>query len=58
MKEAKEIWDRDKLSNYFKKEADYTLNLKYEKFVQMIKVVLKDRLVVEIQEKAQEEDKE
>jgi hypothetical protein len=54
----KEIWDRDRLSNYFKKEADYTLNLKYDKFIEIIKVVLKDRLVVEIEEKAQEEDKQ
>ena len=55
--QIKEIWDRDRLSNYFKKEADYTLNLKYDKFIEIIKVVLKDRLAVEIEEKAQEEEK-
>ncbi len=56
--QIKEIWDRDRLSNYFKKEADYTLNLKYDKFIEIIKVVLKDRLAVEIEQKAPEEEKQ
>lgn len=43
----KEIWDRDKLSKYFKSEADYTLNIKYDKFILIMKTVLKDKLAIE-----------
>lgn len=45
-KQSEEIWDRDKLSNYFKKEADYTLNVKFDKFIEILKTVLSNKLEI------------
>ena len=45
-KQSAEIWDRDKLSNYFKKEADYTLNVKFDKFIEILKTVLSNKLEI------------
>ena len=45
-KQSEEIWDRDKLSNYFKKEADYTLNVRFDKFIEILKTVLSNKLEI------------
>lgn len=47
MEKDTDIWDRDKLCVYFKKEADYSLNVKYDMFVEILKYILKNKITIE-----------